>query len=195
MLANGSSSHGYALSPLEAGDTAVRGDTDVMLAKRVAPRRWAVSLGRFERAVLIALQCMAFGSLAHPATGRQSAGLFCVKTLGLCLRLPTSVSLRRNPMPNFEIDLRSDTVTKPCSGMRQAMAAAEVGDDVIDVDPTAQQLEERGAAELGKEAAIFMRAASWPIKLPCVSTAARAMNSCAKPNAISTIMNKVPSHN
>lgn len=56
----------------------------------------------------------------------------------------------------FEIDLRSDTVTRPCSGMRAAMAQAEVGDDVIDVDPTVQKLEERCAQMLGKQAGIFM---------------------------------------
>ncbi|MBL8855344.1 MAG: low-specificity L-threonine aldolase [Planctomycetaceae bacterium] len=54
------------------------------------------------------------------------------------------------------IDLRSDTVTVPCSGMRQAMMTAIVGDDVIDIDPTVQQLQERIAELLGKEAAIFM---------------------------------------
>ena len=56
----------------------------------------------------------------------------------------------------FAIDLRSDTVTQPCAAMRAAMAAAEVGDDVIDVDPTVQKLEERCAALLGKQAGIFM---------------------------------------
>jgi threonine aldolase len=53
------------------------------------------------------------------------------------------------------IDLRSDTVTKPTSGMRAAMAAAEVGDDERDGDPTMRRLEERVAAILGKEAALF----------------------------------------
>ena len=54
------------------------------------------------------------------------------------------------------IDLRSDTVTVPCSGMRQAMANAEVGDDVIDIDPTVQALQERLAEMTGKESGIFM---------------------------------------
>jgi threonine aldolase len=54
------------------------------------------------------------------------------------------------------IDLRSDTVTKPTPGMRAAMAAAEVGDDVIDVDPTVDRLQSRCAELLGKEAAIFV---------------------------------------
>lgn len=54
------------------------------------------------------------------------------------------------------IDLRSDTVTQPCPAMRQAMASAEVGDDVIDVDPTTAKLQERIAGLLGKEAAMFM---------------------------------------
>jgi threonine aldolase len=54
------------------------------------------------------------------------------------------------------IDLRSDTVTRPTPEMRQAMAAAEVGDDVIDHDPTVDELQSRTAEILGKEAAIFM---------------------------------------
>lgn len=53
------------------------------------------------------------------------------------------------------IDLRSDTVTKPTVGMRQAMANAEVGDDERDGDPTTQRLEKRVAELLGKEAALF----------------------------------------
>jgi len=53
------------------------------------------------------------------------------------------------------IDLRSDTVTKPTPAMRAAMAAAEVGDDERDGDPTMRRLEERVAALLGKEAALF----------------------------------------
>ena len=43
------------------------------------------------------------------------------------------------------IDLRSDTVTKPTEGMRQAMAQAKVGDDVYDEDPTVNRLQEMGA--------------------------------------------------
>ena len=53
------------------------------------------------------------------------------------------------------IDLRSDTVTKPTAAMRAAMAAAEVGDDERDGDPTTRRLEERVAALLGKDAALF----------------------------------------
>ena len=54
------------------------------------------------------------------------------------------------------IDLRSDTVTKPTPAMRQAMANAEVGDDVLGDDPTVRRLEEQTAAILGKEAALFV---------------------------------------
>ena len=54
------------------------------------------------------------------------------------------------------VDLRSDTVTKPTPAMRAAMAAAEVGDDVFGDDPTVNTLQERIAAMLGKEAALFM---------------------------------------
>lgn len=54
------------------------------------------------------------------------------------------------------IDLRSDTVTRPTAGMRAAMAQAQVGDDVFGEDPTVNQLEERVAFMLGKEAALFV---------------------------------------
>jgi threonine aldolase len=54
------------------------------------------------------------------------------------------------------IDLRSDTVTRPTPAMREAMARAEVGDDVFDDDPTLHALQDRVAALLGKEAALFV---------------------------------------
>jgi threonine aldolase len=54
------------------------------------------------------------------------------------------------------IDLRSDTVTRPTPAMRQAMASAEVGDDVYGEDPTVNRLEKEAAAVFGKEAAIFV---------------------------------------
>jgi threonine aldolase len=54
------------------------------------------------------------------------------------------------------IDLRSDTVTKPTDDMRRAMAAADVGDDVWDEDPTVHALQDRAAELLGKEAALFV---------------------------------------
>lgn len=56
----------------------------------------------------------------------------------------------------FQIDLRSDTVTRPSAGMRAAMASAEVGDDVFGEDPTVRLLEMRVADMLGKEAALFV---------------------------------------
>jgi len=54
------------------------------------------------------------------------------------------------------IDLRSDTVTRPSPGMREAIARAEVGDDVYGDDPTVNRLQERAAELLGKEAALFV---------------------------------------
>ena len=54
------------------------------------------------------------------------------------------------------IDLRSDTVTQPTIGMREAMAKAEVGDDVLGDDPTVQQLESMVAELCGKEAGLFV---------------------------------------
>ena len=60
-------------------------------------------------------------------------------------------------MPKFPpIDLRSDTVTRPNPAMRRAMADAEVGDDVMNEDPTVLKLQERVAGLLGKEAALFV---------------------------------------
>lgn len=54
------------------------------------------------------------------------------------------------------IDLRSDTVTRPTQAMRNAMAAAEVGDDVYGEDPTVNALERLAAEMLGAEAAVFV---------------------------------------
>ena len=54
------------------------------------------------------------------------------------------------------IDLRSDTITQPTPEMRQAMAEAPVGDDVLGDDPTVIALEQRTADLLGKEAAVYM---------------------------------------
>ncbi len=54
------------------------------------------------------------------------------------------------------IDLRSDTVTRPTPGMREAIARAEVGDDVFGDDPTVNRLQETVAHLLGKEAALFV---------------------------------------
>ncbi|MCP4294840.1 MAG: low-specificity L-threonine aldolase [Proteobacteria bacterium] len=54
------------------------------------------------------------------------------------------------------IDLRSDTVTRPCKNMRRLMSTAEVGDDVYGDDTTVNKLEELAAGKLGKEAALFV---------------------------------------
>jgi threonine aldolase len=54
------------------------------------------------------------------------------------------------------IDLRSDTVTRPTEEMRRAMAEAQVGDDVYGEDMTINELEEKGAALMGKEAGLFV---------------------------------------
>ncbi len=54
------------------------------------------------------------------------------------------------------IDLRSDTLTRPNAAMRQAIANAEVGDDVYGEDPTVNRLEALGAEMLGQESAVFV---------------------------------------
>src|SRR3970040_1655030 len=58
------------------------------------------------------------------------------------------------------IDLRSDTVTQPSPAMRRAMAEAEVGDDVLDGDPTTRRLERPVAALLGSEPSRFCPSAT-----------------------------------
>jgi len=54
------------------------------------------------------------------------------------------------------VDLRSDTVTQPTPAMREAMARAEVGDDLLGDDPTVKRLEAMAAERTGKEAALFV---------------------------------------
>lgn len=64
-------------------------------------------------------------------------------------------AMKEGRMPGPVVDLRSDTVTRPTLAMREAMFQAEVGDDVLDHDPTTLALEERIADLLGKERALF----------------------------------------
>ncbi len=59
-------------------------------------------------------------------------------------------------MPTLAIDLRSDTVTQPTAMMREAIAAAELGDDVYGEDPSINALEAAAAERLGKEAALYV---------------------------------------
>lgn len=59
-------------------------------------------------------------------------------------------------MSERAVDLRSDTATRPTAAMRAAMAAADVGDDVLGEDPTMNRLQEAIAARVGKEAALFV---------------------------------------
>lgn len=66
-----------------------------------------------------------------------------------------AIRFRRIPLSN-PIDMRSDTVTRPTEAMREAMAEAVVGDDVMRADPTVIALEERVAGMFGKEAALFV---------------------------------------
>jgi threonine aldolase len=60
------------------------------------------------------------------------------------------------PAGSAVIDLRSDTVTQPTDAMREAMARADVGDDVFGEDPTINALEALAAERLGKQAAVFV---------------------------------------
>jgi threonine aldolase len=81
------------------------------------------------------------------------------------------LSLRFSPLMTDWLDLRSDTVTRPSPGMRAAMADAEVGDDVLDGDPTTRALEARVAQLLGAEAALFFPSGSMAnLAAVCVHT-------------------------
>jgi len=60
-----------------------------------------------------------------------------------------------SPAMHF-VDLRSDTITQPTAAMREAIAGAELGDDVFGDDPTVNRLQERSAELFGKEAALFV---------------------------------------
>lgn len=64
------------------------------------------------------------------------------------------------PHVDLRVDLRSDTVTKPTAAMREAMAAAEVGDDVYGEDPTVNRLQARAAEIFEREAALFVPSGS-----------------------------------
>ena len=74
---------------------------------------------------------------------------------------------------NRYIDLRSDTVTKPCDIMRKLMAEAEVGDDVYGEDPTVLKLESLAAQKLGKEAALFVASGTMGNQLAVLASTSR----------------------
>ena len=78
------------------------------------------------------------------------------------------------------IDLRSDTVTKPSQAMRDAMAQAEVGDDVYGDDPTVNSLEERVAAMFGHEAGLFSPTGSLANQLAIRTLVSQVKNSSWK---------------
>ena len=80
------------------------------------------------------------------------------------------------------IDLRSDTVTRPTPAMRRAMAEAEVGDDVLDDDPTIHALQDRVAALLGKGCAAARRGE--PAR--CARRSRTAMGCCSSATATSS---------
>ncbi|KAF3685845.1 putative low-specificity L-threonine aldolase 1 [Capsicum annuum] len=78
----------------------------------------------------------------HLLTYGANGGIFCF--------------LVQRKMAIRTVDFRSDTVTKPTESMREAMANAEVDDDVLGYDPTAQRLEAKMARIMGKEAGLFV---------------------------------------
>lgn len=86
-------------------------------------------------------------------------------------------------MNAIRFDFRSDTVTRPSADMRQAMAAAEVGDDVFGDDPSVNRLEQRMAAMLGKDAALFVPSGTQSNLLALMSHCGRGDEYIAGQNA------------
>jgi len=86
-------------------------------------------------------------------------------------------------MNAIRFDFRSDTVTRPSADMRQAMAAAEVGDDVFGDDASVNRLEQRMAAMLGKDAALFVHSGTQSNLLALMSHCGRGDEYIAGQNA------------
>ncbi|GLQ08688.1 threonine aldolase [Devosia yakushimensis] len=86
-------------------------------------------------------------------------------------------------MNTIRYDFRSDTVTRPSAAMRAAMAEAEVGDDVFGDDPTVSRLEQRMAAMLGKDAALFVPSGTQSNLLALMSHCGRGDEFIAGQNA------------
>jgi threonine aldolase len=86
-------------------------------------------------------------------------------------------------MNTIRHDFRSDTVTRPSPGMRAAMAEAEVGDDVFGDDPTVNRLEQRMAAMLGKDAALYVPSGTQSNLLALMSHCRRGEEFIAGQNA------------
>lgn len=86
-------------------------------------------------------------------------------------------------MNSIRHDFRSDTVTKPSAGMRAAMAAAEVGDDVFGDDPTVNLLEQKMTGLLGKDAALFVPSGTMSNLLALMSHCGRGEEFIAGQNA------------
>lgn len=67
----------------------------------------------------------------------------------------------------YIVDLRSDTLTKPTASMKYAMVNTELGDDVLGEDPTVNALENKIAAMLGKQAALFVSSGTMANLIAC----------------------------
>src|SRR5881296_1561520 len=90
------------------------------------------------------------------------------------------------------VDLRSDTVTRPTPAMREAMASAEVGDDVFGDDPTVHRLEQRGAEIFGKEAALLVPSGTMANQC-CIGALTRPGDEMIAESASHVLLNEVGS--
>src|SRR5439155_927008 len=130
------------LARRRGGETAVRAVRDAVRHAR------STRVGRQRGSVRAVPAVGLLHGLSLPAGGRSGGDLRPDAHAPLAAR-PARMT---GPAP---IDLRRDTVTRPSPAMRRAMAEAEVGDDVLDGDPTTRRLEQRVAELLGQEAALF----------------------------------------
>ncbi|KNC76931.1 hypothetical protein SARC_10592, partial [Sphaeroforma arctica JP610] len=95
-----------------------------------------------------------YGSRINLSVGSKSVHT-CVQFRTYYGKASTTYSKEHNQQTKTVYDMRSDTVTKPCKGMRQAIASAMVGDDVFEDDYSIRSLEERVAKLCGMEKALF----------------------------------------
>jgi len=136
--------------------------------------------------------------LAHPRAGpaprgrelmlRRSRGWRIMGAAARRARRARAVRAGLRPPAGglMRIDLRSDTVTVPTPAMRQAMASAEVGDDVFGDDPTVNRLETLAAEMTGKEAAVFVASGTMGNSRRCSRTAGAAATSSSATSRTST---------
>ena len=123
------------------------------LEKGLSPTHDAVTDAAFDMKAFVAANRLPDNLLHRHSSERCRSGQKSGIDQDALCRTPPVGSATNAPA---RVDMRSDTVTRPTEGMRAAMAAADVGDDVYGDDPSVNALQEKAAKLLGKEAALFV---------------------------------------